>query len=62
MCVVSSTESFFRGGLIVVVWAEFIPVEDGTEPELDVDDVYNVSGAFDLTLKIESRSLPMVTL
>ena len=46
----------------MVVWAEFIPVEDDTEPELDVDDVYNVSGAFDLTLKIESRSLPMVTL
>ena len=46
----------------MAVWAEFIPAEDDTEPELDVDDVYNVSGAFDLTLKIESRSLPKVTL
>ena len=53
---------YTAAGEDVAVWAEFIPAEDDTEPELDVDDVYNVSGAFDLTLKIESRSLPKVTL
>ena len=53
---------YTAAGEDVAVWAEFIPAEDDTEPELDVDDVYNASGAFDLTLKIESRSLPKVTL
>ena len=58
----SPSFQYTAAGEDVAVWAEFIPAEDDTEPKLDVEDVYNVSGAFDLTLKIESRSLPKVTL
>lgn len=53
---------YITTGEDVAVWAEFIPSEEDANLELLVDDVYNVSGVFDLTLEIESRSLPKVRL
>lgn len=58
----SPSFSYTAAGEDVAVRAEFIPAEEDAELELDVDDVYNVSGMFDLALVVSSRSLPKVTL